>query len=74
MSRKLLVLTFFLLLIASASIAKVQLLDHIRLRQGKHSDAQTETTINNYSEAVDRNSTAEIVVVTLTNLMATERL
>jgi uncharacterized protein len=31
-------------------------------------DAQAEATINSYCEAVDRNSTAEIVVVTLTDL------
>jgi len=69
MSRKLLVLTFFLLLIASASIAKVQAIRPTYVYDRANIlDAQTETTINNYSEAVDRNSTAEIVVVTLTNL------
>jgi uncharacterized protein len=69
MNRKLLTLTFFLLLVASASIAQVQALRPTYVYDRANIlDAQTETTINNYLEAVDRNSTAEIVVVTLTNL------
>ena len=69
MNRKLLTLTFFLLLVASASIAQVQALRPTYVYDRANIlDAQTETTINNYCEAVDRNSTAEIVVVTLTNL------
>jgi uncharacterized protein len=69
MNRKLLTLTFFLLLVASASIAQVQAIRPTYVYDRANIlDAQTETTINNYLEAVDRNSTAEIVVVTLTNL------
>src|SRR5665647_490856 len=69
MKRKLLALTIFLLLVASASIAQVQALRPTYVYDRANIlDAQTETTINNYCEAVDRNSTAEIVVVTLTNL------
>ena len=69
MNRKLLTLTIFLLLVASASIAQVQALRPTYVYDRANIlDAQTETTINNYCEAVDRNSTAEIVVVTLTNL------
>ena len=69
MNRKLLTLTIFLLLVASASIAQVQALRPTYVYDRANIlDAQTEATINNYCEAVDRNSTAEIVVVTLTNL------
>jgi uncharacterized protein len=69
MKGKLLTLTIFLLLVASASIAQVQALRPTYVYDRANIlDAQTETTINNYCEAVDRNSTAEIVVVTLTNL------
>jgi uncharacterized protein len=69
MNGKLLTLTIFLLLVASASIAQVQALRPTYVYDRANIlDAQTETTINNYCEAVDRNSTAEIVVVTLANL------
>ena len=69
MNTKLLTLTFFLLLVASASISQVQALRPTYVYDRANIlDAQTETTINNYCEAVDSNSTAEIVVVTLTNL------
>ena len=69
MNRKLLILTIFFLLVASASIAQVQALRPTYVYDRANIlDEQTETTINNYCEAVDRNSTAEIVVVTLTNL------
>ncbi len=69
MKGKLLTLTIFLLLVASASIVQVQALRPTYVYDRANIlDAQTETTINNYCEAVDRNSTAEIVVVTLTNL------
>ena len=54
---------------ASASFAQVQALRPTYVYDRANIlDAQTEATINNYCEAVDRNSTAEIVVVTLTNL------
>jgi uncharacterized protein len=69
MNWKLLTLTIFLLLASSASIGQVQALRPTYVYDRANIlDAQTETTINNYCEAVDRNSTAEIVVVTLTNL------
>jgi len=69
MNRKLLTLTIFLLLVVSASFAQVQALRPTYVYDRANIlDAQTETTINNYCEEVDRNSTAEIVVVTLTNL------
>ncbi len=69
MNKKLLTLTIFLLLVASASIAQVQALRPTYVYDRANIlDAQIETIINNYCEAVDRNSTAEIVVVTLTNL------
>jgi uncharacterized protein len=69
MNGKLLTLTIFLLLVASTSFVQVQALRTTYVYDRANIlDAQTETTINNYCEAVDRNSTAEIVVVTLANL------
>ena len=69
MNRKLLTFIFLLLLVAAASIAQVQSLRPTYVYdRADILDSQTEITINSYCEAVDRNSTAEIVVVTLTNL------
>lgn len=69
MNGKILTITIFLFLVASASIAQVQALRPTYVYDRANIlDEQTETTINNYCEAVDRNSTVEIVVVTLTNL------
>jgi uncharacterized protein len=68
MNRKLLTLAIFLLFV-SASLSQVQALRPTYVYDRANVlDAQTETTINNYCEAVDINSTAEIVVVTLANL------
>jgi uncharacterized protein len=68
-NRKVLSFTFLLLLVVSAAIVQVQALRPTYVYDRANIlDTQTEITINSYCEAVDRNSTAEIVVVTLANL------
>jgi uncharacterized protein len=70
MKRTIFTLAILFILIASSSmVLTVQALRPTYVYDRANIlDSQTETEINNYCEAVDRNSTAEIVLVTLTNL------
>jgi len=69
MNGKLIVLAFLLFVAVSSTVLSVQALrPNYVYDRANILDTESENAINNFLEEVDRNSTAEIVVVTLANL------